>query len=668
MGSASEIGADLFSASQDAGVGLRKLDVVRAEYVGSETVTWEELFDGYDSLKAITFSSGVSFVCRLVERFEKAEIIFGCEDVMQGTIQDVMAYQAKMIERLRDGTEKIKDRLVARIEEGTLSLRVARGRLSHEKIYLLASSDGRRRVVMGSANMSFSAFGGKQRENICYMDGEAAYDWYDEVYESLRESSTDDITKKAYLAADASENVDALPISQTVRVKKAVYIEPVADVSDDVQFVLDVRNLSSQIKPNIPSTVKTDRKTGRTLLVPDSIVKIRRQVVEEHEQEKLRRSEYPQLDLDVENAKVLLNATELDLHPSEAEVAADVELYLKYMDGYSRFHGDWQDMQMRYFEFANWFFCSPFMASLRDIAARYNRNRLPYPVFGLLYGQSKAGKTSFLETLLKMMIGQKTKISAPDFTRKEIAALKTVVHGAPIIVDDLTQTRFQQHAVETIKWDDFGVPEHNDRYPAVVISANEDVKAISQEVTRRTVICRVQAGLTNTEVMKSNVVRVCQQKLGTAMYREYLRRMLERIPDIIDRLKSDDDGDEPDVLEISSKVLCEIISERANTKPSYVRPLSLDSYFSEEVTGKHAIKVIQMAWRASRKSFVINEKTNELQYNAGATFEVDRLAKELPETLEPRKARDWLVVKLDVARDFFGIDFKPKLLDRILGR
>ena len=47
-------------------------------------------------------------------------------------------------------------------------------------------------------------------------------------------------------------------------------------------------------------------------------------------------------------------------------------------------------------------------------------------------------KTSFLETLLKMMIGQKTKVSAPDFTRSSIEALKRTVRGAPIIVDDLT--------------------------------------------------------------------------------------------------------------------------------------------------------------------------------------------------------------------------------------
>ena len=113
-------------------------------------------------------------------------------------------------------------------------------------------------------------------------------------------------------------------------------------------------------------------------------------------------------------------------------------------------------MQRRYFEFANWFFCSPFMGYMRNMATHYNHNLLPYPVFGLVYGKSKAGKTSFLETLLKMMIGQKTKLSAPDFTRSTIEALKEKVKGAPIIVDDLTNTRFNQHAIETIKNDDFG--------------------------------------------------------------------------------------------------------------------------------------------------------------------------------------------------------------------
>ena len=139
-----------------------------------------------------------------------------------------------------------------------------------------------------------------------------------------------------------------------------------------------------------------------------------------------------------------------------------------------------------------------------------------------------------------MMIGQKPIVSAPDFTRSSIEALKRTVQGAPIIVDDLTNNRFNQHAIETIKNDDFGVSEHLTNYSAVVISANEDVKAVAPEVIRRTVICRVEAGLTNTEVMKSNVVRNVQQKIGTAFYREYLRRMLEIMPELIEQLQAEE--------------------------------------------------------------------------------------------------------------------------------
>lgn len=139
----------------------------------------------------------------------------------------------------------------------------------------------------------------------------------------------------------------------------------------------------------------------------------------------------------------------------------------------------------------------------------------------MLPGKSKAGKTSFLETLLKMMIGQKTKIAAPDFTRSNIDGLKRTVRGAPIIVDDLTQTRFNQHAVEMIKNDQFGVAESLIHYPAVVISANEDVRAVAQEIIRRTVLCHVQAGLKNTEIMKTSMVRRVQKNIGTAFYREY---------------------------------------------------------------------------------------------------------------------------------------------------
>ncbi len=636
------------------------LDVVKMEFSGAETLSWQELFSGFDTLHAITYSSGIDFVYQLIDLFEDVEILFGCDEVISYSLQEVMAYQCKMVERLKETAGKMKRDLVTRIEDGTLRLYVARSVLSHEKIYLLSAKDGRKRVIMGSANLSRAAFGGYQRENICYLDGNVAHDWYWNCYCQLREDCTDQIAKEALICADDGEHLEELPIARTVKIKKALVLQPVEEAKEEVRFALDVRSLAGKFAPSVP---KPDKK-GKLLLSPEKIKTIRRQVVATQTKEKELQSEYPQLEVFPDQMTARLNGIDLDLHPSKTEIEKDVSLFLKYMDGYEKFHGDVTGMQRRYFEFANWFFCTPFMACMRDMAVRYNQNLLPYPVFGLVYGQSKAGKTSFLETLLKMMIGQKTKISAPDFTRSSIEGLKRTVKGAPIIVDDLTNSRFNQHAIETIKNDDFGVADNLLHYPAVVISANEDVKAVAPEVIRRTVICRVQAGLTNTEVMRSSVVRTVQREVGTAFYREYLRRMLGIVSNLLEEMKSDESESAPDILAESSRVLIEIFQEYLQEDcPEYIRLLTLEDYFSEKVTGSYAIQTIRNAWETSRSSFDISERNHEIRYNAGATWEADRILKELPETLEAHKSREWLVMNLDEAKTFFDIPFKKSWLD-----
>ena len=638
------------------------LDVVRMEFVEADTLRWQDLFSGFDTLRAITYSSAIGFVYQLADMFEDVEVIFGCEDVLSYSLQEIMAYQCKLVDRMRETASKMKVDLMSRVEDNTLHFFVAREKLSHEKIYLLSASDGRKRVVMGSANMSYAAFGGRQRENICYIDGSSAYDWYLNSYNEFRDECTDQIFKETLAVADDGEHIEEIPIARTVRAKKALMLETVEASKEDVRFALDVKGLAVRFAPSVP---KPD-KNGKILLSPEKIKIIRRQIVADKTKEKELRSEYPQLEVFVDEGTVKLNGDNMDLAPSSKEITQDVSLFLRYMGGYEKFHGDVAGMQRRYFEFANWFFCSPFMGCMRDMAVHYNQNTLPYPVFGLVYGQSKAGKTSFLETLLKMMIGQKTKISAPDFTRSSIEGLKRTVKGAPIIVDDLTNTRFNQHAIETIKNDDFGIADHLVHYPAVVISANEDVKAVAPEVIRRTVVCRVQAGLTNTEVMRSNVVRTVQREIGTAFYREYLRRMLEVVPDLLEEIKCDENESAPDILAVSSAIIVSIIKEHTEEDlPAFVRELTLDDYFSERVTGSYAMKVICDAWKTSQTSFEISERTNELRYNAGATWEADRILKELPETLEAHKSRDWLVMNLNDAKEFFGIDFKKSWLSRI---
>ncbi|MBQ6700211.1 MAG: NgoFVII family restriction endonuclease, partial [Oscillospiraceae bacterium] len=282
------------------------LDVVKMNFEEAERMTWKELFSGFDEMHAITYSSGIGFVYKLLNMFEKAEIIFGYDEIMSFQLQEIMAYQCKLIERIKEKAGKAKLDLISKIEDETLHLYVANTVLSHEKIYLLSAKDGRKRVIMGSANMSLNAFGGRQRENICYIDGGRAYDWYMSCYEELKESSTDQIVKESLLFADDGENIDQLPIAKTVKVKKAMVIEPIAELKEEVQFALDVKNLAKNIAPSVP---KPDKK-GKLLLSTEKITIARRQIANDKQLEKEKRSEYPQLEIFVDDSLVRLNSSD----------------------------------------------------------------------------------------------------------------------------------------------------------------------------------------------------------------------------------------------------------------------------------------------------------------------------------------------------------------------
>ena len=60
----------------------QKLDVVRMSFEEAKTITWQGLFSGFNTLHAITYSSGIGFACELLKMFDHAEIIFGCDEVM----------------------------------------------------------------------------------------------------------------------------------------------------------------------------------------------------------------------------------------------------------------------------------------------------------------------------------------------------------------------------------------------------------------------------------------------------------------------------------------------------------------------------------------------------------------------------------------------------------
>lgn len=634
------------------------LAVVHLAFSSVESMTWEELFTGFDSLRAITFSSSVGFISELIEKFSEAEIIFGNESVLSFRLEEILSFQKETIDLLREHLSDKHQELLDRIDTGSLKLFVANKQLSHEKIYLLESFSGRKRVVFGSANLSWQAFSGTQRENICYLDDEEGYHYYLEVFETLKASSADSISRKQLLEVDTSDNLDQIPFLKSIDKNEVLVIEPDRNRADAIKFVMNVRMTSEKLKHFMPESLKS----GIIKINATHIRKLKSKLIEEKKAQQEREFLNPQLVIDVHNNSVTYSGNKLDLHPDCLEIKKDVELFIKYFDGFSRFHGDWERLQRQYYEFANWFFASPFMPILRWTARKYDNEVTPYPVYGILYGQSKAGKTCFLETLVKMMVGQKLKISASDFTRSRIEGLKSCAKGIPIIVDDMLQDRYNRYAVEAIKNDDFGIDENLLNYPAVAISANEDVKAVDKQVVRRAIVCHAEAALLNMEIMKSKHVAQIQKTIGTSLYREYLRKMLAVMPELLNQIKNDENNSLPDVLSAGSKVLQEIFMTYLGDSscPQYIRVLSLGNYFDEKITSASTIDLIRKAWKVNPKSFKRNRTLNELVYTVGDNNESNRILKQLPENLLAKKIGQSIVMKLDESEAFFGISFAKR--------
>src|SRR5215510_2299247 len=66
---------DLFAKMRLEPAG-KPLTVFRAELTGCEEAGWEDLFAGFTTLKAITFSSSIELLLRLSERLDNMEVVF----------------------------------------------------------------------------------------------------------------------------------------------------------------------------------------------------------------------------------------------------------------------------------------------------------------------------------------------------------------------------------------------------------------------------------------------------------------------------------------------------------------------------------------------------------------------------------------------------------------
>lgn len=639
------------------------IEVVHATFNESNHCNWRDLFEGYDELYGITYSSGIQFVEKVIDMFEYTELIFGCEDLVDGDFALVMSLHMKMAEKL--AKSKIALKMAERIKEKKLDICVSRDIKSHEKIFILKSKEGKTRVITGSANMSASAFLGRQREDIVCFDDEKAYVHYKDRFDEFKEKCSDSLSDKVLVKLNEDsdylkDHIEEIPILKTIEKRDVVILEP-TNLVEEAEFVADIKALEGEFKPLVS---KQKEKEGKILITGDVKKAFKRKYDDYADVKKEKKKVLPILHIDYDTGKLFFNERELELHQNPEIIKKDINCLHSYIESLSSFIGNTKDGQKDYYRFMNWYFASPFMPYLRYYGDKYGYGIWSFPAIAILYGNSNGGKTTFATLLSKLMSGENIRPNkSDDFTSTNIHNLKCVCEGLPINIDDLAKKQYDAHFEKVIKDDNWGISEHKFNYPAIVISTNK-LPTLKSEISKRVVTCRININI-EKETGAKNTKRITDsfRQATNAFYCEYFARMLPIVEKMIEKMKEGDKSYFPDILGESSLVLKNMFQEYLGFLPEYVSEFTYSSYFGDDVIGKNMIRKIKNAYRSEPKSFRVDVKKNLLIYTYpenGNYYELQYFVNELPPRLEAEASSRCLTMKYDVACEVFSETFKKR--------
>lgn len=573
-----------------ASISTQALSVVKAVYADTVETNWEELFDGFDRLYAITFSSGIEFVNKVINKFSYAEVVFGCEKIIANDIAAIMSVQIDSVQRL--AKSKSAGNLANRLDDGSLQLYVSRDTKSHEKIFILESADHKRvRVITGSANMSASAFCGIQRENIVCFDDEAAFSHYKVLFETFKETCSDNVSYKAVVNTMnqedyLKENIKEVPVFQSIEKQKLVFLEQ-AQPEDEVEYeiVADVKKMQELVKPIMP---KMPVQANRIVVAAEPMRVFGKRYTEVRRVAAEAVKQLPKLHIDYDAGTMTFNDENIDLNPNLSEVAKNIKSIQKFFSGMDYFYGDVEQAKKDYFKYMTWYLATPFMAYLRYFASRNNYDTKLFPMYGVIYGDSNGGKTTFIKFLVKLMCGETVKMNTTeDFTATRIDGLKRVCEGLPLNIDDLAKTQFQNHSERVIKNDEWGISDRLVNYPAVSITSNK-ITSLTKDLSKRAIICRIGAKIDNERGAKnSKRVNESMSELTTAFYGEYVRRMLVCIDEMTMEMRENANGKEyfPDIFHASSSVIADELPNSLEAEISGGNQLIMNYEQAQELFG-----------------------------------------------------------------------------------
>ena len=566
----------------DDDAGLR---VLHARGLENAKFNLDSMFGGFKRLRILTYSASVGQVLKLLQQYqyERFECVFGCEATVR-SFEDILRFQhatkGELIKAIGGIDKRRADILDAVLNKRAVFYAVRTGK-THAKVYLLDDGEEshRKRVIVGSANVSEAAMTGRQHETlVCFDNDDIAWGMYEGLFAQVLEQDASD-----EIPIDA-DTLDGKPID--------IRDTPVLVSPGDVKIIGDALagsngdggTITALVLPtedvfaNIETVKKSIPPEARALT---SNRRLRVFSAEKKRQSRriLTRAKRVQSDDDV-NARsfsidrsgrtATLNGAPFAFSECKPElVRSDVRLMMRYFRNFeSGFKGgSVSKLQKDYFTFWTWLYFSPFMCDIRANADDMFR----CPSFAIVYGAPSCGKTSLIDTLMTSMFGSPYTWSKQSFKRETIYDIQGTCKRFPAVFDDISRRQISTTAYDVIKDE---TPPTPDEYPPFVLSMNADSNAFQDDIVKRCLMIHTTTAIPSyDEGLRSRLhleVKGIRDELTGDLYRAFLSDVVEL---------GDDDFYGSDWLQLASSVLVNLLTEYSDEDtPDWCQTVSWEEY------------------------------------------------------------------------------------------
>ena len=438
---------------------------------------FEKLFKGFHTLRGVTWVASPELLLKFFEPsfgFEKMELIVG--DKM------VESYRNTLVSKSINVTEKILEKAT----EGDLII-YGSERPIHSKLYLLESND-KIRIILGSANLTKEARKAYQINAVDVIDihyhspmSEEIISMYDGIYQEHLEHCTPFM---ADLIQKINENIDSdadeviqLWLQNSVTNADSSNRDFFNELGDEALLSDDT---VTEIRFTIQGPLSSKKHQKKVLknfnaeYIGDS-VRVNKRTYLDHRAHAIPLMKYyPEkngviIGLDGESILLSKSIPEVELID---RWLANLEAYIDCVDFGNA--PDPEITKMYMFEALIYLFSTPFANQYLDIRRR-NVGEIDKrgPRFLYIYGDSQNGKTTFLNWILKLIVGERIEpICGKDLSYDYIMNAREMGTAFPLMFDDVPSTKWRGKLESFFKnyWETEWRPE--DTFSQVIFTSN----------------------------------------------------------------------------------------------------------------------------------------------------------------------------------------------------